>query len=30
VVSLGDQLHILGIFNDDTRRMAKYLGNAPQ
>ncbi|MFL6573699.1 MAG: hypothetical protein ACJ8G4_18215 [Burkholderiales bacterium] len=28
VVSLGDQLRILGIFNDDTQRMAKYLGDA--
>jgi tripartite-type tricarboxylate transporter receptor subunit TctC len=29
VASLGDQLRILGIFNDDTQEMAKYLGNAP-
>jgi len=29
VVSLGDQLRILGIFNDDSQRMTKYLGNAP-
>ncbi len=29
VVSLGDQLRILGIFNDDPQKMAKYLGNAP-
>jgi tripartite-type tricarboxylate transporter receptor subunit TctC len=29
VVSLGDQLRILGIFSDDPQKMAKYLGNAP-
>jgi tripartite-type tricarboxylate transporter receptor subunit TctC len=29
VVSLGDQLRILGIFNDDPQKLAKYLGNAP-
>jgi tripartite-type tricarboxylate transporter receptor subunit TctC len=29
VVSLGDQLRILGIFNDDAQKMSKYLGNAP-
>ena len=29
VASLGDQLRILGIFNDDPQKMAKYLGNAP-
>jgi tripartite-type tricarboxylate transporter receptor subunit TctC len=29
VASLGDQLRILGIFNDDPQKMSKYLGNAP-
>jgi tripartite-type tricarboxylate transporter receptor subunit TctC len=29
VVALGDQLRILGVFNDDAAKMAKYSGNAP-
>ena len=29
VVSLGDQMRVLGIFNDDAEKMAKYSGNAP-
>ena len=29
VVALGDQMRILGIFNDDAAKMAKYSGNAP-
>jgi tripartite-type tricarboxylate transporter receptor subunit TctC len=29
VASLGEQLRILGIFNDDSQKMAKYLGGAP-
>jgi tripartite-type tricarboxylate transporter receptor subunit TctC len=29
VAALGDQMRILGIFNDDSAKMAKYSGNAP-
>jgi tripartite-type tricarboxylate transporter receptor subunit TctC len=29
VAALGDQMRILGIFNDDAAKMAKYSGNAP-
>ena len=29
VAALGDQMRILGIFNDDPKKMAKYSGNAP-
>ena len=29
VVALGDQMRVLGIFNDDAAKMAKYSGNAP-
>jgi tripartite-type tricarboxylate transporter receptor subunit TctC len=29
VAALGDQFRILGIFNDDAKKMAKYTGNAP-
>jgi hypothetical protein len=29
VVALGDQMRILGVFNDDAAKMAKYSGNAP-
>jgi len=29
IAALGDQMRILGIFNDDAAKMAKYSGNAP-
>ena len=29
VVALGEQMRILGVFNDDAAKMAKYSGNAP-
>jgi tripartite-type tricarboxylate transporter receptor subunit TctC len=29
VVALGEQMRILGIFNDEAEKMAKYSGNAP-
>jgi tripartite-type tricarboxylate transporter receptor subunit TctC len=29
VVALGEQMRILGVFNDDAVKMAKYSGNAP-
>ena len=29
VVALGDQMRVLGVFNDDAAKMAKYSGNAP-
>jgi tripartite-type tricarboxylate transporter receptor subunit TctC len=29
VATLGEQMRILGVFNDDARKMAKYSGNAP-
>jgi tripartite-type tricarboxylate transporter receptor subunit TctC len=29
VVALGDQMRVLGVFNDDAGKMAKYSGNAP-
>jgi tripartite-type tricarboxylate transporter receptor subunit TctC len=29
VAALGDKMRILGIFNDDAQKMAKYSGNAP-
>jgi tripartite-type tricarboxylate transporter receptor subunit TctC len=29
VAAMGDKMRILGIFNDDTQKMAKYSGNAP-
>ncbi len=29
VAALGDQMRVLGIFNDDSAKMAKYSGNAP-
>jgi tripartite-type tricarboxylate transporter receptor subunit TctC len=29
VVTLGDQMRILGVFNDDAAKMANYSGNAP-
>ena len=29
VAALGDQMRILGVFNDDAKKMAKYSGNAP-
>jgi tripartite-type tricarboxylate transporter receptor subunit TctC len=29
IAALGDQMRILGIFNDDAKKMAKYSGNAP-
>jgi tripartite-type tricarboxylate transporter receptor subunit TctC len=29
IAAMGDQMRILGIFNDDAAKMAKYSGNAP-
>jgi tripartite-type tricarboxylate transporter receptor subunit TctC len=29
IAALGDQMRILGVFNDDAKKMAKYSGNAP-
>ena len=29
VVALGDQMRVLGVFNDDAAKMAKYSDNAP-
>src|SRR5919107_2800392 len=29
VVALGDQMRVLGVFNEDAEKMAKYSGNAP-
>ena len=29
IAALGEQMRILGIFNDDAKKMAKYSGNAP-
>jgi hypothetical protein len=29
IAALGEQMRILGIFNDDAAKMAKYSGNAP-
>ena len=29
IVALGDQMRILGVFNDEAAKMAKYTGNAP-